>query len=114
AGISAPENLDGVSRVPTLLGRPERQERHAFMYWFYPPRRQQAVREGKWKAVWYSGERMLFDLESDPGETTDVKARHPEVMARLEGIARREGGSEETVVARWEPRLLPPAVPLSR
>ena len=29
----------------------------------------------------------LFNLELDPGETTDLAASHPEVVARLEGLA---------------------------
>ena len=33
--------------------------------------------------------RMLVDLESDPGETTDVSAEHPDVVAALEGVAER-------------------------
>ena len=35
---------------------------------------------------------MLFDLESDIGETTDVSARHPEVVADLLKHAERARG----------------------
>ena len=29
----------------------------------------------------------LFDLDNDPGETKDVAAEHPEVVARLQALA---------------------------
>ncbi|MDB4265257.1 arylsulfatase [bacterium] len=38
-----------------------------------------AVRDEKWRLV----EGQLFDLEVDPGETTDVAAGHPEVVAKM-------------------------------
>jgi arylsulfatase A-like enzyme len=77
-----------------------------------------AVRSGPWKlhlprpvdAKWqhYSKEAdaieipqpMLFDLRADPGETTDVAARHPEVVARLmeaAGRARTDIGDHDRI-----------------
>ncbi|MDB4673343.1 arylsulfatase [Verrucomicrobiales bacterium] len=38
-----------------------------------------AVRDSKWRLV----EDQLFNLESDPGEKTDVAADHPEVVAKM-------------------------------
>lgn len=44
-----------------------------------------AVREGRWKLIhdWTRDRRMLFDLESDPGERNDVFERESQVGARL-------------------------------
>ncbi|MCH2143265.1 MAG: arylsulfatase [Phycisphaerales bacterium] len=52
---------------------------------------QQAVRWGKWKGVrrhLRKGDLKieLFDLASDPGETTDVSTQHPEVTETIEAI----------------------------
>lgn len=93
AGIPVPKGVDGVSLVPTLLGKkPERT--HEYLYWEFPSYGgQQAVRAGKWKAVRQKllmGKVVteLYDLEADPGEKVDLAAKHPEVVARLEKVMR--------------------------
>ena len=46
------------------------------------------IREGRWQAVNTKSRRdgwELYDLAADPGETTDVAAAHPDVLARLTG-----------------------------
>ena len=63
-----------------------------------------ALRQGRWKAIhipktpgpWAgSGEWELFDVESDPGETTDLARAHPDIVARLVALwdeyARKNG-----------------------
>ena len=52
----------------------------------------EAVRAGRWKLHFAKhGQAMtaLHDLEADPGESTDVAADHPEVVADLEAHAER-------------------------
>jgi hypothetical protein len=48
------------------------------------------VLEGRWKAVWMRDTMRVFDLERDPGERTDLRAREPGVAARLDSIRVRE------------------------
>ena len=36
AGEALPGRLDGISLLPTLLGTPDRQKTHDFLYWEYP------------------------------------------------------------------------------
>jgi arylsulfatase A-like enzyme len=46
-----------------------------------------AVRDGDWKLVIRAtlpAQSALFNLATDPGETTDVSADHPDIVARLE------------------------------
>lgn len=91
-----PADIDGVSIAPTLLGKPEAQKRHEFLYWeFRPGGGQQAVRAGNWKAVrqnmaqtpaGQTPKTELYDLASDPAESKDVAAEHPDVVARLEAV----------------------------
>ena len=79
AGAPAPAGLDGQSIVPTLLG--EEREPPAFLYWETGPKR--AVRLGKWKVVRPGAEAPLelYDLDTDIGETKDIAAEQPEVVA---------------------------------
>jgi len=94
AGTSAPEGLDGLSLVPTLLGR--QQQRHDYLYWEFHERGfGQAIRRGRWKAVRRRLELPveLYDLKTDLGEKHDVAADHPELVAEAEelfGEARTE------------------------
>lgn len=87
AGVEAPEN-DGISFVPTLLGK-EQKEQHEYLYWEFPGGKGWfAVRWGDWKGLvkkaTEAGAKMeLFNLREDPRESTDVATDHPEVVARL-------------------------------
>jgi len=90
-GAPLPPDIDGLSLVPELLGaaaagRPQAQ--HKYLYWEFVG--QVAVREGDWKAIqpkagapW-----ALYDLARDVSERHDLAARHPDVLARLQGHAR--------------------------
>ena len=89
AGGKPPAGLDGISFLPTLLGRGE-QRRHEFLYWEYHERGgSQAVRMGDWKAVRQKimsrsdGPIELYDLGRDVGEKGDVAAAHPDVVAKI-------------------------------
>ena len=81
-----PQNLDGISMLPAILGKPQTNQ-HAFLYWeFHERGSQQAVRMGDWKAVRLApGEPLeLYDLARDLGEKTNVAKEHPEVVAKIE------------------------------
>ncbi len=63
---------------------------------FYRDRRLQALRQGHWKLHVYRPEwgedehsALLFDLLEDPGETRDLAASQPEVVARMLAEASR-------------------------
>ena len=95
---ATPSGLDGISFAPTLLGH-EQPER-PFLYREFPAYGgQQSVRMGAWKAMRQnlkpkSGRPVvrteLYNLADDEGETKDVAAEHPEIVARLEGIMRAQ------------------------
>lgn len=92
AGSEAPPG-DGISFLPTLLGRHAEQKRHDHLYWeFYERGSAQAVRMGDWKAVrkpMITGEIELYSLRHDPGETHNVAESHPDIVERVDAIMKR-------------------------
>lgn len=92
-GVPAPEQSDGVSVLPTLVGQPDRQTAHEFLFWQFDKRQRpfsQAVRSGPWKAFRRIGQPFeLYNLNDDLGETHDLAAEYPEVVARLAGYAEK-------------------------
>jgi arylsulfatase A-like enzyme len=80
---------DGVSFLPTLLGKGEEQVQHMFLYWEFNEWRGpiQAVRSGDWKLVRFLGKPAeLYNLRSDIGEEFDVAEGHPDVVQRLTAL----------------------------
>lgn len=85
-GRPAPAGIDGISMLPLIKGRPQ-ERRHEFLYWeLHEKGSRQALRMGDWKAVRIrAGQPLeLYNLKSDPGERTNVAARHLDVVARIE------------------------------
>jgi arylsulfatase A-like enzyme len=108
AGAAIPDDriIDGKSLQAVLEGEGPREKTPFFYFALRPPHEEQshrlaAVRDGKWKlhtpqrgyypqrleplmgvGLFHHGE-LLFDLESDPGETRNVIADHPEVAQQL-------------------------------
>jgi arylsulfatase A-like enzyme len=86
AGVRAPKGLDGISILPTMLGKAQTNQ-HAFFYWEFHERGfQQAVRMGEWKAIRLEIDKPLelYNLKTDPGEKKDVAVDNPKVIAKLE------------------------------
>lgn len=100
APVGAAAPTDGVSLLPTLLGRD--QPPRSFLYReFAGYTGWQAVWQGPWKALRQNlqakrkGRALppvteLFNLEADPAETTDVAAANPDILARLKALMRTE------------------------
>ncbi len=89
-GTDAPEDGDGVSLLPVLLGE-SRDVGERFLYWErFGGGFKQAVRWKNWKAVRNPSPELLdeplelYDLDSDIGEENDVAEAHPDVIAEIE------------------------------
>lgn len=126
AKLPADRVLDGEDVSALLAGRFEAAT-PGKTFFYYLQTHLQAVREGKWKLhlardlakqpelAAFSRKNLsaadaivrdrplLFDLDTDPGETTDVAAQHAGVVARLTALAeqaRRDVGDYNRVGAK--------------
>lgn len=92
-GTKAPENIDGISLAATLLGTPQKQKQHEYLYWeFMAYGGQQAVRYGDWKGTRQNMQKKsnktplkieLYNLKNDIGETNDVSDENPEIVEKI-------------------------------
>ncbi|MGM0620049.1 MAG: arylsulfatase [Bacteroidota bacterium] len=92
-GAKIPENTDGISILPTLLGNEEQQKEHEYLYWeFHELGGRQAVRKENWKLVRYNvldpekATTELYNLSTDLGEENNVAEQHPEIVDELSEI----------------------------
>jgi arylsulfatase len=95
-----PKGIDGRSFLPELRG--EKQPAHDHLIWeFAGYGGQQAILAGPWKALRRNLNKgmttwELYHLDDDPRETTDVAAKHPEVVKRLaQTLLRERSASKE-------------------
>jgi arylsulfatase A-like enzyme len=89
-GAKTPEDIDGVSFLPTLLGNKEKQKEHEHLYWeFHEKGGRKALRKGDWKLVQYDvldpkkTRTELYNIASDIGEENNLAAEHPEMVKEL-------------------------------
>jgi arylsulfatase A-like enzyme len=86
ASVEAPAT-DGISLLPTLLGKPDQQRDHAYLYWENGSRspHAQSARRGPW---WASRDNpaepvQLFRIDRDLACERDVAGDHPEVVEQF-------------------------------
>ncbi|WP_063769049.1 arylsulfatase [Flammeovirga sp. OC4] len=95
AGVNPPNQIDGISFLPELLGKSQPQ--HDFLYWEFPARGgKQAVRVRNWKGIRLNMSKnpeasiALYDVTVDPGEKNNVADQNPEVVKEIVEIMKRE------------------------
>ncbi|MGI2258045.1 arylsulfatase [Shewanella sp. GXUN23E] len=106
-GIPAPVTIQGQSLLPALRGK--EQQVHDTLYWeFHAGNPSQAVVMGDWKAIRHftrtkgadkkhgamvPGNIELYQLGSDPAESVDVAAQHPQLVARALAVMNQRQAS---------------------
>jgi arylsulfatase A-like enzyme len=91
ANVKAPENIDGISVLPTLLGKNKKQKEHNYLYW---ERAQvQGIRKGNMKAVIKNEKDQeptieIYNLAKDPFEKTDLAASMPQLKDEFLNLAK--------------------------
>lgn len=91
--IKIKDKIDGISFLPTLMGKTRDQKQHDYLYWeFHELNGRLALRKGDWKLVQYNvskspaGSFELYNLKNDPAENTDLALKHPDKVAALKKI----------------------------
>jgi arylsulfatase A-like enzyme len=90
AGCTPPADIDGISILPELIGESaagHKQQVHEYLYWEIND--WIAIRQGHWRAVKpaRSEKWELYDLATDPSESKDLAAIHPELLDKLTTLA---------------------------
>lgn len=86
ANTATPENLDGISVLPAILGSDQENRKH--LYWEYHSPFQQAVRMGDWKGIRFGTKENieLYDLSKDSSESNNIASEHPEIIQEVNEI----------------------------
>ena len=80
--------FDGISFYPTLMGKPDEQVKHDYLYWEFHETNMLGVRQGDWKLVVQNGTCKLFDLANDVHENKDVSRQYPTILNQMKRIIR--------------------------
>lgn len=104
AGVNPPDTIDSISFLPTLFGQNAKQKNHEFLYWEFHEGgfKQAAIYQGRWKGIRKGGPDepiLLYDLNSDIAERTNVAKKYPEVASRIENYL----SSARTDLPEWRP-----------
>ena len=92
-GAKTPDNLDGISLVPTLLGDPDSQKSHEYLYWeFHEMGGKRAIRFGDFKAVQNDmnkkprGKIEIYNIVKDPKELNNLADERPDLVQKARKI----------------------------
>jgi arylsulfatase A-like enzyme len=92
ADVEPPDNIDGISITPTLIGERaagRKQKMHKFLYWEH--KSQVAVRMGNYKAVKPAKNKPfeLYDLSKDISEKNNIADDHPDILEKIKVYAKQ-------------------------
>lgn len=104
AGLGAQAGSDGISYLPTLLGRNEQQRQHPYLFWnFLEQGGKRSVLQWPWKLIHLNTGLVeqkpgkgasakkpliveLYNLDKDPAEEKNVAADNPETVSKLQKL----------------------------
>ncbi len=108
-GAEIPAGIDGISFLPALLGKNNRQKQHEYLYWeFHEQGGKTALRTGNWKAVKLNinkipqGETELYDLSVDISETSNVASTNTEIVKKMEELMKQAHTFQEDFPFTYE------------
>jgi len=89
--VKAPDNIDGISYLPTLLGNKDKQKTHEYLYW--ERKQSQAIRKGDMKADFIYDKKTqkqsveIYNLAIDPFEKNNLADSSPELKEEFIKLA---------------------------
>jgi choline-sulfatase len=89
-GLVAPATVHGHSLLPVVVGECDAVRDHVYSELASPRGTHTGVFDGRWKLASYVDKEQLFDLDTDPGETRDVREAYPEEASRLRALMERD------------------------
>jgi len=106
AGIQEHPTTDGISFLPTLLGKDQNQQKHEYLYWeiHRPMKGMQAVRFGDWKACRKGLHENpeapieLYNLKHDLSESKDLADQHPDLVEKAKAFMDKR---ESAIIRDW-------------
>ncbi|NND06079.1 MAG: arylsulfatase [Saprospiraceae bacterium] len=108
ATITAPNDIDGTSLLPTLMGSGDIQHDRPLYWEFHEQDGKQAILQHPWKGIKVGVKSnpdtilMVYNLDQDPGETEDVGKIHPEIKANLAKLLQQSRTKSEEFLFPWE------------
>ncbi|MEC9327087.1 MAG: sulfatase/phosphatase domain-containing protein, partial [Verrucomicrobiota bacterium] len=107
-GKAIPQNIDGISFLPVLLGKNNQRE-HKYLYWeFHERSGARAIRLGNWKVIQRNIKKNpnppieIYDLSSDLGETKNLGEEKPELIKNALKIFKEAHSPSPIWKMRWE------------
>jgi arylsulfatase A-like enzyme len=110
AGTRVTAECDGISFLPSLLGKDGEQKQHPYLFWnFMEQGGKRSVLQWPWKLIHLNTgitdsapkkalkhmaggvepmDARLYNLDADPKEQTNVAVKNPEIVKRLEALMR--------------------------
>ena len=84
--------MDGISILPTLLGKPQEATHESLYFEIYERFFQQAVRMGQWKGcrLGTAARLELYDLQTGTVEKDNIASAHPDIVKQVEAIMAAE------------------------
>ncbi|WP_298735131.1 arylsulfatase [uncultured Chitinophaga sp.] len=105
-GTPAPDNIDGLSFVPAILGKKQEQQ-HDHLFWqFNEGQLKQAVIQGDWKLVRFKKKGTpeileLYNIAKDIGEQKDLAAQYPDKVKALKPLLQQSVSPAANAAFDW-------------
>jgi len=84
---------DGISFLPSLLGKNKKQKEHKYLYWEFNEGRGpiQALTKKDWKLIYFIQKKQyeLYNLTSDPSEENNLYSQNPKKAKELKKLLRK-------------------------